>query len=169
MPKWTPELDAIVLRGVFEECNVSFGKELCAKISQRVVDIGIECTPKAVENRLYSWKKKNTAGGATNPTSSATGTPAKPASATQKTPRSRNKATPRAKKEEDGDDGEEPLSPTPAPRKRKSSAPKKASSKEKDSGDDDIEEDDFPKSKKVKAEPSEEGPSGGEDVTDEDI
>ncbi|KAF3053372.1 hypothetical protein E8E11_011741 [Didymella keratinophila] len=34
--KWTPELDAILPNGVFEECQISFGKALCKKIAERV-------------------------------------------------------------------------------------------------------------------------------------
>ncbi|KAJ4988674.1 hypothetical protein SVAN01_05807 [Stagonosporopsis vannaccii] len=124
--KWTAELDSILLHGVFEECQISFGKALCEKIAERVRAAGIgvftegftECTPKAVENRLYSWKKKNvtttpnpfTATGTA--TATAPNTPTKPAArarknpATPKTPRPRNGAGVKKAGSEDKEDGE---------------------------------------------------------------
>lgn len=59
-----------------------------------------ECTPKAVENRLYSWKKKNVSA-ATNPSAAAAGaaapeTPKKTAARARKDPATPK--TPRAKK-----------------------------------------------------------------------
>ncbi|KAJ4322181.1 hypothetical protein N0V94_002529 [Neodidymelliopsis sp. IMI 364377] len=128
--KWTAELDSILLHGVFEECQISFGKALCEKIAERVRAAGIEgfteCTPKAVENRLYSWKKKNVK------TDSATGTPTttpkKPAAtpkkaATPRTPRAK-KNTPKKKvvSESEEDDDEGALKSPSAGRKRKSAS-----------------------------------------------
>ncbi|KAH7386704.1 hypothetical protein DE146DRAFT_179366 [Phaeosphaeria sp. MPI-PUGE-AT-0046c] len=83
--KWTPELDSILLHAVFEESGISFSKALCNKIAERVKATGIDCTPKAVENRLYSWKKKNVSSTAPAPSpakeASATPTPSKGAKA----------------------------------------------------------------------------------------
>ncbi|KAL5121603.1 hypothetical protein ACEQ8H_000289 [Pleosporales sp. CAS-2024a] len=90
--KWTPELDSILLHGVFEECNISFSKALCGKIAERVSEQGIECTAKAVENRLYSWKKKNVTGGGGTPVKPGRDSPAKAAATTTTTPK-----TPRAR------------------------------------------------------------------------
>lgn len=87
----------------------------------------LDCTPKAVEGRLYSWKKKNISGN-TN-LNSATSSPVKEPK-TPKVPRSSNKkGTPFKKElfegESDGPEGlvddknELLLTPTPARRKRK--------------------------------------------------
>ncbi|KAF1361983.1 hypothetical protein EJ07DRAFT_44200, partial [Lizonia empirigonia] len=73
--KWTAELDSILLHGVFEECQISFSKVLCERISARVRAAGerkltretAECTAKAIENRLYNWKKKNASAAGTMP------------------------------------------------------------------------------------------------------
>jgi hypothetical protein len=95
-----------LLNGVFEECNISVSKALCIKLAARIetlkgvgkltppnymlthlTQIYTECTAKAVEGRLYSWKKKNVSGGG-----STTTTPVKPPRKTAvKTPRSRAK------------------------------------------------------------------------------
>ncbi|KAF2128364.1 hypothetical protein P153DRAFT_432033 [Dothidotthia symphoricarpi CBS 119687] len=154
--KWTPELDSILLHGVFEECNISFSKALCSKIAERVGAAGIECTPKAVENRLYSWKKKNV-GGTIN--GSTPNTPSKPA--TPKTPASsRGRAKAATKKKiqaeqdllhNDDDDEDEILSPT-VNRKRGRSAQKPANYAESGASDDDVEEEYVPLAKKVKQE-----------------
>ncbi|XP_014554090.1 hypothetical protein COCVIDRAFT_105937 [Bipolaris victoriae FI3] len=141
MPKWTPELDAIILHGVFEECNISFSKSLCAKIAQRVNDAGVECTPKAIENRLYSWKKKNVSGatGLNSATSTPVQTPATP-----KTPRSRVKAK-----------AEDPVTPSPSVRKRKASKLKTEPAESQ--SEENSELDDMLAVKKMKTEPVEEG------------
>ncbi|KAI0575364.1 hypothetical protein PtrSN002B_007188 [Pyrenophora tritici-repentis] len=103
--KWTPELDSILVRCVFEECNVSFSKGLCAKIAERVTAAGMECTPKAIENRLYSWKRKATSSGS-GINSSASTPVKKPAAApaTSKAAASRTKG--KGKKVNDGDSPE---------------------------------------------------------------
>ncbi|KAF2630450.1 hypothetical protein BU25DRAFT_489213 [Macroventuria anomochaeta] len=97
--RWTPELDSILLHGVFEECQISFGKALCEKIAGRVRATGIEgfaeCTPKAVENRLYSWKKKNVSTSTSNGETPAS-TPKKAATKPKKEPGTLK--SPRAKK-----------------------------------------------------------------------
>lgn len=142
----------------------------CNTLGYRALTLSsLDCTPKAIENRLYSWKKKNTSAGATTATTSAPSTPAKTDGPKQKTPRSRVKSTPRVKKEktEDEDENEEPSSPTPARRKRKAGTPKKASSKEKESGNEDVEEEDGPKSKKVKNEPTDDDSGVNETASDE--
>ncbi|KAH8733166.1 hypothetical protein GQ44DRAFT_782051 [Phaeosphaeriaceae sp. PMI808] len=82
--KWSAELDAILIRGVFEEYNVSFTRKLTDKLAARIQATGIECTYKAVEGRLYGWKKKNTA--AANAVTASVSTPAKKAAATPKKP-----------------------------------------------------------------------------------
>ncbi|KAF1915520.1 hypothetical protein BDU57DRAFT_596018 [Ampelomyces quisqualis] len=120
--KWTPELDSILLHAVFEECNISFSKALCTKITTRIEAAGIDCTPKAVENRLYSWKKKNV--GST--TAASGSTPSKPTRVakdkTPKTPRTPNSSgkknnvvTPDHERE---DDDEEMWADSPRERKR---------------------------------------------------
>ncbi|KAF2999263.1 hypothetical protein E8E13_003297 [Curvularia kusanoi] len=119
MPKWTPELDSILLQGVFEECNISFGKALCDKIAARVRAAGIEgfteCTPKAVENRLYSWKKKNTTvpgdADATVPSTPNKAAKTKKDATASRTPRTKKSAV---KKVDSGaeEDEAETMSPT---------------------------------------------------------
>jgi len=84
---------------------------------------------KAIENRLYSWKKKNISGN-TNLDTSTNGTPTKPAASKVKTPRGRSKATPKKKKlnasdsspEGPMDDDEDIASPSAARGKRFSTA-----------------------------------------------
>lgn len=126
--------------------------EACTKLAS-------DCTAKAVENRLYSWKKKNTSG-STN-LNTATSTPTKKVT-TPKTPGSRQKATPRKKKEQLDEDSDGPqdlfsikqdsLSPTPAHHKRKAD---QTSCTESQSEDGDIEGLYTPKKSKVKMEPTE--------------
>ncbi|KNG45135.1 hypothetical protein DDE82_003108 [Stemphylium lycopersici] len=162
--RWTAELDAVLLHGVFEECNISFSKALCSKIAQRVADAGMPCTAKAIENRLYSWKKKNISGNSN--LNSATSTPAKSALATPvKTPRSRAKVTPRAKKgfleTPDGpeglvDDDEVLLSPTAARGKRALNGKTQSYTEAEEEGEEEGDDEEFvPKAKKVKSEPFE--------------
>ncbi|EFQ92096.1 hypothetical protein CFE70_001789 [Pyrenophora teres f. teres 0-1] len=79
--KWTSEFESIVLQGLFEECNISFNKALCTKIAERVTAAGMECTPKAIENRLYAWKKKAISNGSGINSSNSTSIK-KPATAT---------------------------------------------------------------------------------------
>jgi hypothetical protein len=127
-----------------------------------------ECTPKAVKNRLYSWKKKNVSSNtglnASTPTKSAASTP--------------KKATPRAKaileakkqalSEEDVSsplDDEELLSPS-ATRGKRSAA--KRSYVESDA-EDDVEEDYVPLGKRVKKEVVEEEDVSFQDSIDEEI
>jgi hypothetical protein len=99
-----------------------------------------ECTAKAVENRLYSWKKKSTSGN--TGLNSATSTPAK-TPATPNTPGPRTKAKP-----------EDNSTPAPSVRKRKAGAMKTPSYAESQSEDDgDLEDLYVPKSK-VKTEPA---------------
>ncbi|KAF3042172.1 hypothetical protein E8E12_008277 [Didymella heteroderae] len=98
--KWTLELDAIA------KCQISFGKALCEKLAERVRAAGVanartegftECTPKSIENRLYSWKKKKTTantGSGDNPASA----PKKAAPRPKKEPAAPKAKTPRAKK-----------------------------------------------------------------------
>ncbi|CAI9627656.1 unnamed protein product [Alternaria burnsii] len=180
--KWTSELDAIVLHGVFEECNISFNKSLCAKIAERVSAAGMECTAKAVENRLYSWKKKNVSG-QTN-LNSATNTPSKSSAANtpKSTPRPRAKATPRKKKQvsEDIDsdgpsglmDDDEVLSPTAARGKRGMSGgvKRKVEYKESDAEEEGgVEEDYVPMAKRVKAEPVENDEIFCDDLVEDEV
>ncbi|CBY01146.1 hypothetical protein IAQ61_012028 [Plenodomus lingam] len=156
--KWTAELDAILLHGVFEECNISFSKALCAKIAERVQAAGMECSAKAVENRLYTWKKKNISGN-TNLNASTSNTPTKPAAkktSTPKTPRGRAKTTPKKVVNYDNgtegpmDDDEQLMSPSAARGKRAlSSASKGFSYAEPDSEPDNA---DILSSKRVKVE-----------------
>ncbi|KAH6622331.1 hypothetical protein C7974DRAFT_426016 [Boeremia exigua] len=148
--KWTPELDSILLHGVFEECQISFGKALCEKIAERVRNAGIagftECTPKAVENRLYSWKKKNatTSTGAGTPDDTPVPTPKKAAAKPKKDPTTPK--TPRAKKgakkaEDAGEGGEDDMNKSKSP----TAGRKRAAGSEEEHSD-----------KKVKLEPTEE-------------
>jgi hypothetical protein len=166
-----------LLHGVFEECNISFTKPLCAKIAERVKASGLgkchrlpsaplrianiciaganECSAKAIESRLYSWKKKNVSGGG--------GTPAK---TPIKTPASRGKkqkvVTPEL--EHSGPEGlassdEEVVSPS-MNRKRARSTPKKlyAESDQEDGEEEEGEEEEkvyIPFGKRIKAEPVE--------------
>ncbi|KAI8940859.1 hypothetical protein NX059_002120 [Plenodomus lindquistii] len=156
--KWTAELDSILLHGVFEECQISFSKALCAKIAERVTAAGMECSAKAVENRLYTWKKKNVTGntGLNASTNNTTTKPSAAKTSTPKTPRGRAKATPRKKvvDYEDGaegpvDDEEEITSPSAARGKRglNGAGPSYAEP------DSETEEGDAPTAKRVKAEP----------------
>ncbi|KAH7074824.1 hypothetical protein BKA63DRAFT_414645 [Paraphoma chrysanthemicola] len=154
--KWTPELDTILLHGVFEECNISFSKALCEKLAQRVRATGVEASSKAVENRLYSWKKKNVGSG-----TNATSTPSK-VLATPKTPNSRAKATGRKKKlatpSESENDGPEGLIDSPSVKKsnskRAKSTPKRSHAESEDEhGIAEVEEEYAPLAKKVKTEP----------------
>ncbi|KAL1608705.1 hypothetical protein SLS59_001895 [Nothophoma quercina] len=129
--KWTPELDSILLHGVFEECQISFGKALCEKIAERVRAAGVEgfteVTPKAVENRLYSWKKKNVKIDANGEAATATpnATPKKgvakkgPATPKTKTPRAKKGAAKKKVDDEEAGDEDQLESPS-AGRKRKS-------------------------------------------------
>lgn len=55
-----------------------------------------ECTPKSIENRLYSWKKKNTT--ASTASGDAPVTPKKAAAKPKKDPATPKAKTPRAKK-----------------------------------------------------------------------
>ncbi|KAF7672606.1 hypothetical protein GT037_009107 [Alternaria burnsii] len=180
--KWTSELDAILLHGVFEECNISFNKSLCTKIAERVSAAGMECTAKAVENRLYSWKKKNVSG-QTN-LNSATNTPSKSSAANtpKSTPRARAKSTPRKKKqvseEVDSDgpsglvDDDEVLSPTAARGKRCLNGkvkPKYAEASDNEDGSVDVEEEYVPLAKRVKAEPVEDDEVLGDELVDEEV
>ncbi|KAG9195832.1 hypothetical protein G6011_00953 [Alternaria panax] len=174
--KWTSELDAILLHGVFEECNVSFNKSLCTKIAERVSAAGMECTAKAVENRLYTWKKKNVSG-QTN-LNSATSTPSKSSTATtpKSTPRPRAKAAPRKNKavsEEFDSDGpsalvndDEALSPTKARGKRSASGkPKPKYEEGSDKGGKSIEIEEYVSlAKRVKVEPVEEDAAFADEV-----
>ncbi|KAF9695039.1 hypothetical protein EKO04_006890 [Ascochyta lentis] len=137
--KWTAELDSILIHGVFEECQISFGKALCEKIAERVRSAGIEgfteCTPKAIENRLYSWKKKNVKTDTTNG-DTAVSTPKKApapkkAAGTPKTPRSKkgsakNKAAP---EEEEAARDEDSLKSPSVGRKRASESEEGGKSK----------------------------------------
>ncbi|OSS43764.1 hypothetical protein B5807_11529 [Epicoccum nigrum] len=129
---WTPELQSILHQGVFEECNISISKALCEKIAARIRAANIEgfteCTPKAVENQLYKFKKKSTAAAAASPAAGAgaagaapsnPGSPSVSKKAAPKTPKTPK--TPRAKKAvkkatapepEEGDE-EELVSPSP--------------------------------------------------------
>ncbi|CAN9436834.1 unnamed protein product [Alternaria alternata] len=180
--KWTSELDAILLHGVFEECNISFNKSLCTKIAERVSAAGMECTAKAVENRLYSWKKKNVSG-QTN-LNSATNTPSKSSAANtpKSTPRPRAKASPRKKKQvsEDIDsdgpsglmDDDEVLSPTAARGKRGMSGgvKRKVEYKESDAEEEGgVEEDYVPMAKRVKAEPVENDEIFCDDLVEDEV
>ncbi|KAH3953298.1 hypothetical protein HBH70_028580 [Parastagonospora nodorum] len=121
--KWTPELDSILLHGVFEECNISFSKALCAKIADRVkTGYGIDCTPKAVENRLYSWKKKNL------PAAPSTGNTPSSTPKTPKTPKVRAKATPKKiVLDESEEGGPEGLLESPSPSVKRTSAKRQRS------------------------------------------
>ncbi|KAF1933636.1 uncharacterized protein M421DRAFT_395752 [Didymella exigua CBS 183.55] len=106
--KWTPELDAIL------KCQISFGKALCNKLAERVRATGVgftECTPKSIENRLYSWKKKNTTS-STGSGDTPTSTPKKGAAKPKKEPATPKGKTPRAKKgaaKKAGDEADEEL------------------------------------------------------------
>jgi hypothetical protein len=144
----------------------------------------LDCTAKAVENRLYSWKKKNVSGN-TN-LNSATNTPSKTSTAStpKSTPRPRAKATPRKKKavseelDSDGpqglvDDDEVLLSPTKARGKRKmngSAKPKyDQGSDEENGGDEELEEEYVPMAKRVKEEPAEEKVAFGDELVEDEV
>jgi hypothetical protein len=91
------------------------------------IDGFTECTPKSIENRLYSWKKKNT--------TATTATGDTPAS----TPK---KAAPKPKKE--------PVTPkAKTPRAKKGAAKKKA-------GDEDVDEEPTPSAGRKRSAESEE-------------
>jgi hypothetical protein len=167
-----------LLNGVFEECNISVSKALCIKLAARIetlkgvgkltppnymlthlTQIYTECTAKAVEGRLYSWKKKNVSGGG-----STTTTPVKPPRKTAvKTPRSRAKkkaVTPvESSADEAGPEGlleyDEQLASPSAGRgsnKRARSTPKSYV----ESGSSDESNDYVPCAKRIKAEPKNE-------------
>jgi hypothetical protein len=119
-----------------------------------------ECTPKAVENRLYSWKKKNVSG-----TASATSTPSKPAATPKKTPgrakagAAKKKAvTPPASTSDSENEPEglaEEGTPSAARGKRGLSTPKRSyAESDADSGSE-VEQEYVPLSKCVKTEPAE--------------
>ncbi|KAF1946975.1 hypothetical protein EJ02DRAFT_508171 [Clathrospora elynae] len=158
--KWTAELEAILLHGVFEECNISFSRALCAKITERVNAAGMEFTHKAVENRLYRWKKKIVS---SSPVLNANtpNTPAK--SIPTKISRPRPKATPKMKKgsefsDDDGpqylmDDDEMLASPSAARGKRAAKGKKVAHAEAE--GTDSEEEKYISMAKRVKTEPVE--------------
>ncbi|KAL1793785.1 hypothetical protein ACET3X_008767 [Alternaria dauci] len=170
--KWTSELDAILLHGVFEECNISFNKTLCTKIAERVSAAGMECTAKAVENRLYSWKKKNVSGQIN--LNSATNTPSKSSAAgtAKSTPRPRAKATPKKKQVSEEVDSDETLSPTAARGKRGKSggSKRKVEYKESDAEDEsELEEEYVSMAKRVKAEPVEEDEVFAEGLVEEEV
>lgn len=92
----------------------------------------LECTPKAVENRLYSWKKKNI-GSSTpsinNPSTTNPSTPSKPTAkkpATPKAPRTPKSAGKKRQPEkekmvEEDDDDEEMLQDSPSKKRGASS------------------------------------------------
>jgi hypothetical protein len=123
-----------------------------------------DCTAKAVENRLYTWKKKNVGSG-------GDGTPK--AASVPKTPKSRPKKQKLVTPESDFPDGflgefeglggESPL----ASKKRKRVTPKKTVDyKETSDEDESVEEEYIPlgSRKHVKMEPVEEMPVFGENV-----
>jgi hypothetical protein len=147
-----------------------------------LISHSLECTGKAVENRLYSWKKKNVSGNSA--TNTATNTPSKAATGTPKTPRSRTKITPRKKKvseevESDGpeglmddDDDDELLSPSAARGKRGrngSQKPKYDETSDKEEEDDDVEDTYVPMAKRVKEEPIDEEVAFVEELVEEEI
>lgn len=115
---------------------------------------------KAIENRLYSWKKKNVSGNTgLNADTNGTPTKQKPATPKAKTPRGRTKATPKKKVINDSDSGpegpmdddEEAMSPSAARGKRSltetSFSYAEPTSEAEDGG--------APKAKHVKTEPAE--------------
>jgi hypothetical protein len=121
-----------------------------------------DCTAKAVENRLYTWKKKNVGSGDGTPKVASTTKPA----TTPKTPKSRAKkqrlATPESgspeglQSESDGLEQDSPL----ASKKRKRATPKKTVNYKETSGEDESEEQEYiPLQgwRKVKKEPIEDG------------
>ncbi|KAJ4379324.1 hypothetical protein N0V86_005369 [Didymella sp. IMI 355093] len=134
--KWMPELDAILLHGVFEECQISFGKALCEKLAERVRAAGVEgfteCTPKSIENRLYSWKKKNTtATTATGDTPVSTPKKAAPKPKESAIPKAK---TPRAKKgavKKRAGDEEIDEEPTPSAGRKRSAESEEAGEEKK--------------------------------------
>jgi hypothetical protein len=175
-----------LLHGVFEECNISFSKALCQKLAERVKTGGIgtsitplppqsspsftdqqpDCTAKAVENRLYSWKKKNVGSGDATP--KAAGTPK--AATAPKTPKSRAKKQKVASEsdEPEGLQGEDEAASPLAGRKRQRATPKKNVDYKETDGEDDSDEKEyipFQGWKRVKKEPvEEERVAFGEDV-----
>ncbi|KAG9198380.1 hypothetical protein G6514_010224 [Epicoccum nigrum] len=115
---WTPELQSILFQGIFEECNISISKALCEKIAVRIRAANIEgfteCTPKAVENQLYKFKKKSTAAAAASPAAGASPSVSKKAALkAPKIPRAKKAAKKATTPEPDGGDEEELVSPSP--------------------------------------------------------
>jgi hypothetical protein len=173
----------LLLHGVFEECNISFSKALCEKLAHRVRATGVgtypyiqhstplhllrnlilqpltqfltAATSKSIQNRLYSWKKKNVG---TNPPS-ATSTPAKAAS-TSKPPRPKAPATKKSvdTASESSNGGPDGLAESPSISRGSSKRAKstlKRSYAESTSEQDDIDELYQPLAKRVKAKPVE--------------
>jgi hypothetical protein len=81
-----------------------------------------DCTPKAVENRLYSWKKKNL------PAAPSTGNTPSSTPKTPKTLKGRAKATPKKTvRDESEEDGSEGLLESPSPSVKRASAKRQRS------------------------------------------
>jgi hypothetical protein len=132
-----------------------------------------ECTPKAVENRLHSWKKKNVSG-----TASVTSTPSKPAAATPKKTPGRAKAgaakkkavTPPASTSDSENEPEslaEENTPSVARGKRGLSTPKRSYAESDADSASEVEQEYVPMAKRVKTEPTEESEIQYDDGLDE--
>jgi hypothetical protein len=102
-----------------------------------------ECTPKSIENRLYSWKKKKkntTAGSGDTPAS----TPKKAAAKPKKEPAAPKAKTPRAKKgavkKEASEEADGVL--TPSPGRKRSAESEKVGDKKKLKFEQDVDDED---------------------------
>ncbi|KAF2446452.1 hypothetical protein P171DRAFT_430605 [Karstenula rhodostoma CBS 690.94] len=81
MVNWTPEKHQILLKEIFQYCDIKMNKELCQHLANV---IGEGCTPKAVQNILSNLKNHGRAAGAERTATPSRATPAKPKSALAK-------------------------------------------------------------------------------------
>jgi hypothetical protein len=127
--------------------------------SGQTLTLQTECTAKAVEGRLYGWKKKNVDAGASSTPVKKTATPKKPV--TPKTPASRPRASakkftkePTPASETSSDVEAFTESPTAERNKRVRSTPKRTYVESEAEGADDEGEDEYvPFNKRFKTEP----------------
>ncbi|KAF1957443.1 hypothetical protein CC80DRAFT_547348 [Byssothecium circinans] len=139
MVQWNAEKDQLILKGVFQFCDIKCSGPLLKHLAEM---IGDDCTPKAVSHRLNNIK--NTGKMVKGPNDSTTSTPTKASRGAKGKGKSKAKAG--------GGNGEDldgpPPSPTPTP------TPKKRGRKVK--SEEDVfneEEQEESLTKKIKSEP----------------
>ncbi|KAH4845546.1 hypothetical protein HBH75_179850 [Parastagonospora nodorum] len=129
--KWTPELDSINATSPSPKPSAprspTASRPAMASVRHSLYLLFLkltlaDCTPKAVENRLYSWKKKNL------PAAPSTGNTPSSTPKTPKTPKVRAKATPKKiVLDESEEGGPEGLLESPSPSVKRTSAKRQRS------------------------------------------